>query len=109
MNSMDYKFSHIGIPTTEEKDWDGFYEPGKIHYTEFDKDEYNIEWVKFDKDSPMPELMRTTPHVAYFVPNMENALLNKEILVETFSPGEGVRVALKKHKSAPVEFIEIKD
>ena len=106
---MDYEFSHIGIPTTEEKDWDGFYEPGKIHYTEFDKDEYNIEWVKFDKDSPMPELMRTTPHVAYFVPNMENALLNKEILVETFSPGEGVRVAFIIHNGAPVEFMEIKD
>ena len=106
---MDYEFSHIGIPTTEEKDWDGFYEPGKIHYTEFDKDEYNIEWVKFDKDSPMPELMRTTPHVAYFVPNMENALLNKEILVETFSPSEGVRVAFIIHNGAPVEFMEIKD
>lgn len=106
---MDYEFSHIGIPTTEEKDWDGFYEPGKIHYTEFDKDEYNIEWVKFDKDSPMPELMRTTPHVAYFVPNMEKALLNKEILVETFSPGEGVRVAFIIHNGAPVEFMEIKD
>ncbi|MBA6314492.1 hypothetical protein [Cellulophaga baltica] len=106
---MNYKFSHIGIPTSEEKEWDGFYEPGKIHYTKFDKDEYQIEWVKFDADSPMPELMRTTPHVAYFVPNMEKALLNKEILVETFSPGEGVRVAFIIHNDAPVEFMEIKD
>lgn len=81
---------------------------GKIHYTEFDKDQYNIEWVKFDTDSPMPELMRTIPHVAYFVDNMEDALQGKDILVDTFSPGKGVRVAFIKHNGTPVEFMEIK-
>lgn len=106
---MNYPFSHIGIPTTEDKNWDGFYEPGKIHYTEFDKDEFNIEWVKFDADTPMPELMQKMPHVAYLVDNIEDALQGKEILVETFSPGEGVRVAFIVHNGAPVEFMEIKN
>ncbi|AIY15177.1 hypothetical protein [Cellulophaga baltica] len=104
---MNYKFSHIGIPTSEEKEWDGFYEPGKIHYTKFNKDEYQIEWVKFDADSPMPELVRTIPHVAYVVANMEDALQGKDILVDIFSPGEGVRVAFIKHNGAPVEFMEV--
>ncbi|WP_298488199.1 hypothetical protein [uncultured Maribacter sp.] len=104
---MDYVFSHIGIPTTEEKDWDGFYEPGKIHYTEFDKDEYKVEWVKFDEDSPMPEMMKTLPHVAYLVNDIEEALVGRQILVETFSPGEGVKVAFIVHKGSPVEFMEI--
>ena len=103
----DLTFSHIGIPTTEEREWDGFYEPGKIHYTEFDKDEFLIEWVKFDADSPMPELMRTVAHVAYLVDNIEEALQGHEILVETFSPGEGVRVAFITHNGSPVEFMEI--
>ena len=48
---MNYTFSHKGIPTNEERNWDGFYEPGRIHYTEFDKDQYQIEWVKFDNNS----------------------------------------------------------
>ncbi|AWG23266.1 hypothetical protein FFWV33_17900 [Flavobacterium faecale] len=106
---MKYAFSHIGIPTTEEKNWDGFYEPGKIHFTDFSKDEYGVEWVKFDADSPMPEMMRTIPHVAYLVDNMEEALEGKEILVETFSPGEGVRVAFIVHNGSPVEFMEVKE
>ena len=104
---MNYTFSHIGIPTNEERNWDGFYEPGRIHYTEFDKDQYKIEWVKFDNDSPMPEMMRTLPHVAYLVDEMEQALKGCEILVETFSPAEGVRVAFIVHKGSPVEFMEI--
>jgi len=106
---MDYKFSHIGIPTTEEKDWDGFYEPGKIHYTDFNNDEFKVEWIKFDSDSPMPEMMQTMPHVAYLVDNMEDAIEGKEILVETFSPGEGVRVSFIVHNGSPVEFMEIKE
>ncbi len=101
------KFSHIGIPTQEEKQWDGFYEPGKIHYTDFNKDEFKVEWLKFDADSPMPEMMRTLPHVAFQVDNMEEALEGKEILVEPFSPAEGVRVAFIKHNGSPVEFMEV--
>lgn len=106
---MDYKFSHIGIPTTEDKNWDGFYEPGKIHYTDFSKDEYGVEWIKFDSDSPMPEMMQKLPHVAFLVDNIEEALEGKEILVETFSPGEGVRVAFIVHNGSPVEFMEVKE
>ena len=106
---MNYPFSHIGIPTTEEKNWDGFYEPGKIHFTDFNNDMFKIEWVKFDIDSPMPEMMQKLPHVAYLVENMEEALENKEILVDTFSPGEGVRVAFIVHNGSPVEFMEVKN
>ncbi|MEM8893613.1 MAG: hypothetical protein AAGC88_03480 [Bacteroidota bacterium] len=105
---MNYTFSHIGIPTTDEKAWDGFYEPGKIHYTDFNKDDFAIEWVKFEADSPMPQLMQTLPHVAYQVDNIEAALVGKELLLPVFSPGEGVRVAFIIHQGAPVEFIEIK-
>ena len=104
---MDYPFSHIGIPTTGDKDWAGFYEPGKIHYTDFTNDEFGVEWLKFDADSPMPEMLRTVPHVAFKVDNIEAALEGREILVDTFSPGEGVRVAFIVHNGSPVEFMEV--
>ncbi len=104
---MDYQFSHIGIPTTEDRTWDGFYEPGCIHYTDFSQDEFGVEWLKFDADSPMPEMMQRLPHVAYLVENTEEALKGREILVETFSPGEGVRVAFIVHNGSPVEFMEV--
>jgi len=102
------KYSHIGIPTTEDKNWDGFYAPGKIHFTVPDNDPYKIEWVKFDSDSPMPELVRTMPHIAFQVDNIEEAIEGKEVIVETFSPAEGVRVVFIKHDGAPVEFMEVK-
>jgi len=57
----------------------------------------------------MPKLFRELPHVAYLVENIEEALKGKNILVETFSPGAGVRVAFIMHNGAPVEFMEIKN
>jgi hypothetical protein len=47
--------------------------------------------------------------VAYLVENIEEALKDKNILVETFSPRAGVRVAFIVHSGAPVEFMEIKN
>lgn len=104
---MNYKFSHIGIPVTEEKNWDGFYEPAKIHSTDFEKDEFAIEYIKCDADSPMPEMFQKVAHVAYYVDNIEEAIEGREILVEPFSPGEGVRVAFIVHNGSPVEFMEV--
>ena len=106
---MEMKFDHIGIPTTEERNWDGSYEPGKIHYTDFTKDEFGVEWLKFDADSPMPKMMRTMPHVAYRVKNIEKALEGREVLVGTFSPGKGVRVAFIVHNGSPVELTEVSE
>jgi len=104
---MNYKFSHVGIPTTEDKNWDGFYEPGKIHFTDFANDEFGVEWIKCDADSPMPELFQTVAHVAYQVESIEDALAGREILVQPFSPGPGMRVAFIIHNGSPVEFMEI--
>lgn len=106
---MDYKFSHIGIPTTEEKAWDGYCEPGNFHYTDFSKDEYKVEYVKFDENSTASEMVKTMPHVSYFVDSIEEAIAGKEVLGNIFSPAAGVRVAYINHKGSPVEFLEIKE
>jgi hypothetical protein len=103
------KFSHIGIPTTEDRNWDGFYEPGRIHYTDFDKDAFGVEWIRCEADSPMPEMFQRVPHIAYQVDDIEEALKGKEILVEIFSPADGVRVAFINHNGAPVEFMEVSE
>lgn len=104
---MDFKFDHIGIPTTEEKDWDGFFEPGRLDFTDFTKDEFKMEWVRFKADSPWHKLVTTMPHVAYRVNNLEKALEGRDVIVPIFSPAEGFRVAFIAHNGAPVELNEV--
>jgi hypothetical protein len=64
--------------------------------------------MRFEPDSPLPELVQTVPHVAFRVDDLEAELKGKEVLIEPSSPSEGVRVAFIVHNGAPIEFIEIK-
>ena len=65
--------------------------------------------MRFDDDSPIPELVRTVPHVAFEVPDLAAALEGRDILIEPNSPSEGIRVAFVVEDGAPVELLELAD
>jgi len=72
----------------------------------FDTNPYGIEWIRFEPQSPLPELVKQVPHVAFQVDDLDAELVGKEILIEPNSPSPGVRVAFIVHNGAPVEFLE---
>jgi len=61
--------------------------------------------MKFDPDCPLPELVKTVPHVAFVVDSIETAIAGKQVLIEPNSPTEGVTVAFIVDHGAPVEFL----
>jgi hypothetical protein len=75
----------------------------------FEDSPYGVEWMRFDPDSPLPELVRTVAHVAFQVDDLERELEDQEVLIPPNSPSEGVRVAFIVHNGAPVELLEIAD
>ncbi|MFW6079598.1 MAG: VOC family protein [Gemmatimonadota bacterium] len=64
--------------------------------------------MRFEPDSPLPELVRTVPHVAFEVPDLDAALEGRDVLIEPNSPSPGTRVAFIVDDGAPVEFIEFR-
>ncbi len=104
MNHLRYH--HLGIPNNEKKDNEDYFEPGKMYHTNFDDNPYGIEWLRFEPGSNLPELVKTVPHIAFEVDNLEEAIEGKEILIEPNSPSPGVRVAFIVHNGAPIEFLE---
>ena len=99
-------YHHTGIPTNEQKPDEKYIEQYKMYVSGFDTSEYGIEWMRFEKDSPVSELVKTVPHVAFEVENLEEVIKGKKLLGEINSPSEGVRVAMIIENGAPVEFIE---
>ena len=57
---------------------------------------------------PMHELIKTVPHIAFEVDDLDLELSKHDLKVLTppNSPGEGTRVAMIIHNGAPVELIE---
>jgi hypothetical protein len=62
--------------------------------------------MRFEPDSPLPELVKTVPHVAFEVDNLEVAIQGKEVLIPPNSPSEGIIVAFIIDNGAPIEFIQ---
>lgn len=106
--SKGMRYHHIGIPTLEPKNGEIFLEKLKMYVSGFEKSEYGIEWMRFDEDSTVAKIIKTVPHIAFEVDNLESAIEGKELIGEISSPSKGVRVAMILENGAPVEFLEFK-
>ena len=100
------KFHHIGIPTTEKKSNEKYLKKYRFYVSGFETSEYGIEWMRFEVNSPVSELIKTIPHIAFEVDDLTAAVKGKELLGEITSPSKGVRVAMIIENGAPVEFLE---
>jgi len=105
VQQLGWRYHHIGIPTTETR-------AGELHLPQFglfvsgfSSSPYGVEWMRFESDSPLHELIRTVPHVAFEVDDLDAALEGQQVLHPPGSPSEGVRSAMILHDGAPVELI----
>ncbi len=99
-------FSHIGIPTTRQRDGETHLEGGGVYITDFESHPNRIEWLRFEESSPLPEVLKTVAHVAFEVDDLDAALQGNDILIEPFEPMEGLRVAFIMDDGAPIEFMQ---
>ena len=103
---LGWRYHHIGIPTDKplpEEDYDERY---KLYASGYSQSPYGVEWMRFDPDCPLPELVKTVPHVAFVVEDVEAAIAGKEVLIEPNSPSEGVTVAFIVDHGAPIELLQ---
>lgn len=100
------RFHHIGIPTKEKKQNERYLKKYKFYVSGFETSEYGIEWMRFEEDSPISDLIKTIPHIAFEVDDLNAAIKRKELIGEISSPSKGVKTAMITENGAPVEFIE---
>jgi hypothetical protein len=101
-----WRFHHLGVPTTVERAGERYLQEFGMYVTGFESSPYGIEWMRFEEGSPISELVRTVPHLAFEVDDLEAALEGKHILSPPSSPSNGVLVAMIIHDGAPVELLQ---
>jgi hypothetical protein len=101
------KYHHIGIPTDKPCENEHYLEEFKMYVSGYEDSPYGIEWMRFEADCPLPELVKTIPHIAFEVDDLLEAIRGKEVLIEPNSPSEGVLVAFIIEDGAPIELLEI--
>ena len=103
------KYHHLGIPTDVPREGERYLEQFKMYVSGYEDSPYGIEWMRFEPGCPLPELVRTVPHIALEVDDLAEAIAGEEILIEPDSPSEGVLVVFIVHNGAPVEFLQLDD
>jgi hypothetical protein len=101
-----YKYDHLGIPTTDKRQGERYLSAYKMYVSGCDESAYRIEWMRFEADCPLPEIVKTVPHVAFVVDNLAEAIKGKKVIIEPNSPSEGVIVAFIEDNGAPVELMQ---
>jgi hypothetical protein len=101
-----WRYHHLGVPTTIPRPGEQYLEAFKMYVSGFDSSPYGIEWMRFEPDSRISELVRTVPHPAFEVDDLQAALAGKHVLTPPNSPSPGVMVVMIVDNGCPVEFLQ---
>ncbi len=93
MKQLDHsKFDHVGLVTDVQQPNERWAEATRLSSTNPRQHPYNIEFLRFEPDSPVTGPLRTDPHIAYRVDDLEAALEGQEVVLGPIeTPGFATR------------------
>lgn len=100
------KFNHIGIPTQDSFEGEIDLPHLKMTVSDHENNPYGIQWQRYWDDAPYPDIVKTIPHVAFVVDDLEKELEGKKVIIEPNSPSEGLIVAFVEVNGAPIELMK---
>jgi hypothetical protein len=103
-----WRYHHTGVPTAQPRAGERYLPQFKMYVSGFPDSPFGIEWMRFEPDSPISELVRTVPHVAFEVDDLDEALKGKKVLSPPGCPSAGVRAAMIIDNGCPIELIEFR-
>lgn len=103
-----WRYHHLGVPTEQIIQGETYLAQFKLYVSGFDTSPFGIEWMRFEANSPIDDLIKRVPHLAFEVDDLdlELSLHDLQIITPPNVPGDGIRVAMISHNGAPVELIE---
>jgi hypothetical protein len=102
------KYHHLGIPTTNKMPGERYLEGHHVWVSGYEESNYNIEWMRYEPECTLPEIVKTVPHVAFEVDDVVAAIKGKKVIIQPNIPSEGVLVAFIEENGAPIELIHDK-
>ena len=102
------QFHRVGVPLGAAQANSVYVAEAKVHVTNPDDHPLRFEFCRADSDSPLPEVVKRLPHVAYTVDDLAAALEGEEII---YGPqavmGGAVTIAYVLRDGVPVELMQM--
>lgn len=99
-------FHHFGVPTNNKQEKENYIEGAGVSITDPKSHPYAVEFLRFDPDSPMPEIVKTQSHVAFMVADLDAALEGQNVVIEPFNASESLKCAFIMDGNALIELMQ---
>jgi len=100
-------FHHFGVPDATVRAGSTHVEGAGVHVTDPEKHPYRIEFLRFEKDCPMPEAIIKNAHAAFTVTDLDEALKGCDVILPKTDLGE-LFIAFIKDGEAVIELMQKK-
>ena len=101
------KYNHIGIPTRGSFEGEIPLPHLKMTVSDHKNNPFGIQWQRYWEGAPYPDLVKTVPHVAFEVDDLEAAISGQTVIIAPNRPSPGVLVAFIQVNGAPIELLQV--
>jgi hypothetical protein len=100
------RFDHIGVPTTDPQPEEMYVEETKVWVTDPADHPYDIEYLRYEDDSPVTGPVRDRQHVAFRVDDLDSEIEDVEPLLGPFMATDSLRVVFVEKFGVVFEFMD---
>lgn len=102
------KYDHIGIPIQFKKEGMIYFPDYKLWTSDYKKSQYGIEWIYFEKGSPLHPHIQKMAHVCFVVLDIQKAIHGKKILLDPCVYENEYMAFIEDHDGAVIELLQPK-
>ena len=103
----DLKYHHTGMPCDKTFENEIKVPYLKLAYLPGKYNNYGVEWMRFYEGNENPDIIKYIPHVAFEVPDIDQAIVGEKVLYHSGRGTPGIIVAMIEVDGASIEFIEL--
>ncbi len=107
MKNNNLKYHHIGVPTKEIREGEYYLPELGMYVLDYQKNQYGIEWIRFDENCKFPDIVKEVPHIAFEVDDVYKAIEGKKVIIAPNSPSEEAVVAFIEEDGFLVELLQV--
>ncbi len=103
-------FDHIGIATLAPQPNERYVQKTKVWVTDPHQHPFRVEWLRYEPDSPVPDVLKNATHVAWRVDDIQKEAEGLEVLIPPFASVAGHVVGFfRTAEGIIVEMMEYED
>ena len=100
-----YVFDHVGITTKLKQPKENWVEQSRVWVTSPREHPEHIEFLRYEPNSTVPDLIKTNPHIAFRVEALAPHIEGQEIIIPPFVVGDFLEVVFVRKYNTIFEYM----